>query len=94
MAKKSTKKSTKTAPAKAVDYASHHVLTPKHEKLSEEEKAEIVKKYSLQGHELPRISSGDAALAKMDVKIGDVIRVTRKSQTAGETIFYRGVFDE
>lgn len=69
----------------------NHELVPKHEKLSEKAKNEILEKYNLTMQELPKILKNDPALAKLDVKVGDVIKITRKSSTSGQTYYYRGV---
>lgn len=68
-----------------------HVLVPKHEKLSEKEKEEVLGQYSSSIDDFPRILKRDAALQGINVKQGDLIRITRKSVTAGETVFYRVV---
>ena len=70
-----------------------HTLTPKHVKVSEKEKASLLEKYSVTSKELPKILRTDAALREMDAKPGDVIKVTRNSPTAGESIFYRVIID-
>ncbi|MDO8660975.1 MAG: DNA-directed RNA polymerase subunit RpoH/Rpb5 C-terminal domain-containing protein, partial [Candidatus Woesearchaeota archaeon] len=41
--------------------------------------------------ELPRILAKDPALEGLDAKEGDLIKITRKSMTAGEALFYRRV---
>ena len=41
--------------------------------------------------DFPRILKRDAALQGISVKYGDMIRITRKSPTAGQTTFYRVV---
>ncbi len=71
----------------------NHVLVPKHEKASEKEKNEILEKYNISLKQLPRISIKDPAIAHLDVEAGDVIKITRKSPTAGTSIFYRVVLD-
>lgn len=68
-----------------------HALVPKHEKISEKEKEEVLKQYNSRIEDFPRILKKDAALVGMNVKFGDLIRITRKSPTAGQTIFYRTV---
>lgn len=68
-----------------------HVLVPKHEKVSEKEKTEILEKYDISLKQLPRISVNDPAIAHLDVDSGDLIKITRKSQTSGTFIFYRVV---
>lgn len=68
-----------------------HILIPKHSKLSDSQKEKLLEKYNISIKELPRILKTDPALISLDVKPGDVIKITRKSSTAGEAIFYRVV---
>ena len=68
-----------------------HVLIPKHTKLSEKEKQELLKTYNISTRELPKILNSDPALQSLNVKINDVIKIERSSQTAGETVYYRSV---
>ena len=70
-----------------------HILIPKHLKLSESQKEKLLEKYNISTKELPRILKTDAAIASLGVKPGDVIKITRDSQTAGEALFYRVVVD-
>ena len=70
-----------------------HVLIPEHLKLSEKEKKELLEKYNITLQELPKILKDDPAIASLNAKPGDVIKITRKSVTAGEAIFYRGVIN-
>ena len=41
--------------------------------------------------ELPKILIMDPAILAMEAKKGDVVRITRKSQTAGFSTYYRAV---
>ena len=68
-----------------------HELVPKHSKVSERETKEIFEKYAIELQNLPRIFKSDPALQNLDVKEGDIVKVARKSPTAGETVFYRRV---
>lgn len=68
-----------------------HALAPKHTKLSDKEKEEVLKQYSATIEDFPRILKKDAAVQKLNVKQGDLIKIVRKSPTAGETVFYRAV---
>ncbi len=70
---------------------SKHELVPKHSKLSEKETKELFEKYSIELHNLPRIFRNDPAIQDLDFKDGDIVKVSRKSPTAGETTFYRRV---
>ena len=70
-----------------------HILVPKHVKLSEKEKQELIEKYNVRMRELPKILKNDPAIKHLNVKNGDIIKIIRKSPTAGESIFYRGVIN-
>ena len=70
-----------------------HILTPKHIKLGEREKAQLLEKYHVTSKELPKILKTDSAIKELDAKLGDIIKIIRKSQTAGESTFYRVVSD-
>lgn len=72
----------------------HHILVPKHEKISKNEKNALFERYSISVQDLPKISISDPAITDMALVPGDIIKITRKSQTAGEVIFYRGVSSE
>ena len=72
----------------------NHVLVAKHEKLAAAEKKDVFSKYGITVEELPKILIADAAIAHLDTKVGDVIKITRPSLTAGVAVFYRGVVHE
>jgi DNA-directed RNA polymerase subunit H len=74
--------------------ARQHILIPKHKKLSEKEKAEVLERFHITINELPSIHKSDPALVGMDVEVGDVIMIERKSHTAGKAVFYRGVVSD
>jgi len=76
--------------AKDLD-VSKHALVPKHVKLNEKEKKDLFEKYVADLRDLPKIFKDDAAIQPLDVKEGDIIKIFRKSPTAGEAIFYRRV---
>ena len=71
--------------------ATKHILIPKHSKLSEKDKKKLFERYNVGYKELPKILKTDSAIAHLDVKSGDIIKIERKSPTAGKSIFYRGV---
>jgi DNA-directed RNA polymerase subunit H len=71
-----------------------HELIPEHSKLSEKDAKDLLKKYSLTIREIPKILITDPAIAHLDVKEGDIIKIKRNSRTAGETVFFRGVIKE
>ncbi|RLG59325.1 MAG: DNA-directed RNA polymerase subunit H [Candidatus Hydrothermarchaeota archaeon] len=73
---------------------SKHVLVPKHEVLTEEEAEKVLKKYNITKSQLPKILISDPMVKKIGAKVGDIIKITRESPTAGESIFYRVVVSE
>lgn len=68
-----------------------HELVPEHTILNEQEKEEVLKKYGISLRQLPRVLITDPAIKEMNPKLGDVVKVMRKSQTAGESAYYRVV---
>ncbi len=68
-----------------------HNLVPKHNKLSEAQKEEILKKFNVTIKELPQINVNDPAIQDLNVKQGDVVRIERDSLTAGKSFYYRAV---
>ena len=77
---------------KRVD-VSKHVLIPKHAVLSQREKADLLERYNITISSLPRILKEDPAIARFSAKDGDVVKIIRKSLTAGESTFYRVIVD-
>ena len=71
-----------------------HTLVPKHKKLSEKDKEQLLKKHNLSFYSLPKILKADPAIVALDVKAGDIIKIERKSLTAGVAYYYRVVVDE
>lgn len=70
-----------------------HFLVPKHEVLSEEEVKLLLEKYNTTKDKLPKIYQADKGLKDLKVKVGDVIKITRKSPTAGSAVYYRVVVE-
>ncbi|MFH0875177.1 MAG: DNA-directed RNA polymerase subunit H [archaeon] len=68
-----------------------HILVPKHVLLSKKDTADLLDKYKITVNELPRISITDPAIKALKAELNDVIKITRKSPTSGETVFYRRV---
>tara|TARA_Y100000310_G_C19981211_1_gene489858 strand:+ start:54 stop:296 length:243 start_codon:yes stop_codon:yes gene_type:complete len=73
---------------------SKHILVPIHTKLNEKEKEAILQTYDASTSNLPRISIKDKAIDNLKVKEGDIIKITRKSQSAGTSYFYRVVVND
>jgi DNA-directed RNA polymerase subunit H len=70
-----------------------HVYVPKHEIISKNEAEQVLKKYNCKLTELPLIFVTDPAIVGLGVKPGDVIKITRKSSTAGQSLYYRYVVE-
>lgn len=68
-----------------------HYLVPVHEFATKEEVYELEKKYSIFKHQLPKITSDDPAVQLLGAKVGDVLKIRRKSPTAGEFVVFRTV---
>jgi len=71
-----------------------HTLVPEHSKLNDKDKKELLERYQITTKELPRILKKDPVIKELGAKPGDVIKIKRKSETAGESIFYRCVINE
>ena len=72
----------------------NHELVPKHILLSEEEKKNVIKKYGIKKlSQFPRILKSDPAVKLLGAKVGDLIKIIRKSNTAKESIYYRVVVE-
>ncbi len=70
-----------------------HALVPRHEILPEKEQNELLAKYKIQPYQMPQIKSTDPAVKAIGAKPGNVLRIIRKSSTAGEHIAYRYVVE-
>jgi DNA-directed RNA polymerase subunit H len=86
---KTTRKKEEELPFKITD----HLLVPKHELMTPDEAAATLKRYNSSPHEFPFILSTDAAAKSIGAKPGDFVKVTRASETAGETVYYRYVVE-
>ena len=71
-----------------------HVLVPKHEVLNAKDAEEVLNKYGATPSELPKIKEGDPAIGGVKINVGDIIKITRDSPTAGKAIYYRVVIED
>jgi DNA-directed RNA polymerase subunit H len=71
----------------------NHSLVPKHEILTAEEKHQILAEYKVQPYQMPHIKAIDPVVKAIGAIPGDILRIIRKSQTAGEHITYRYVVE-
>ena len=70
-----------------------HMLVPEHSKLNKKEIQELLEKYNISLNELPKILLTDPSIEKLNLKVGDVIKITRDSPTAGKFTYYRVVIN-
>ena len=70
-----------------------HALVPKHEILSEKEKNQLLSQYKVHPYQMPQITSTDPAVKAIGARPGDVLKIIRKSSTAGEHFAYRYVVE-
>ena len=78
---------------KKITLAPDHVDVPKHEIMLRKQAEEVLEKYHCKTTDLPLIFANDPAIIGLGVKPGDMIKITRKSATAGESLYYRYVVE-
>ncbi len=66
-----------------------HEFVPRHEIMSEEEVEELLEEYQISEEQLPRILNTDPGALSVRARPGDVLKIIRASETAGEAIAYR-----
>jgi len=76
-----------------IDIFSHEIV-PTHVLLSEEETQQVLQRYRIKPYQLPYIKASDPAARATKAKPGDIIKVRRRSPTAGEEIAYRYVIEQ
>ena len=81
------------ATKKNLSLAPEHIYVPKHEIITKKEAEDVLEKYHCKATELPLIFATDPAIIGLGVKPGDMIKVTRKSATAGDSFYFRYVIE-
>ena len=70
-----------------------HKLVPEHTILSEEEAQKVLDDLNVRLDQIPKILPTDPVVKAIDAKVGDILKITRKSDTAGIFVAYRVVRD-
>ncbi|MHA1828668.1 MAG: DNA-directed RNA polymerase subunit H [Candidatus Heimdallarchaeaceae archaeon] len=70
-----------------------HELVPEHKIMTEEEKKQLFKEYAITPDQLPQIMNDDPVCVSIGAKSGQIIKIIRKSHTAGEAVVYRLVVE-
>jgi len=68
-----------------------HTYIPKHETVSADDLEKLIFEQNIMPEKLPFIFVADPGIAHLEVKVGDVIKITRKNRVIGEVIYYRKV---
>jgi DNA-directed RNA polymerase subunit H len=72
---------------------STHFLIPKHELLTKEEASQVLAANNSTPSQFPYILATDPIVKEIGAKPGDLVRVSRKSETAGSSVYYRYVVE-
>ena len=68
-----------------------HELVPKHILCTQKEKQIVMKKYRVKESQLPKLLASDPMARYLGLKKGDLVKIIRKSETAGMYVVYRVV---
>ncbi|HOD85965.1 MAG TPA: DNA-directed RNA polymerase subunit H [Methanoculleus sp.] len=67
----------------------NHEMVPDHQIMGEEEVADLLATYHISLEQLPKIYHDDPVIKAIGGSVGNVIRITRDSRTAGRAEAYR-----
>lgn len=66
-----------------------HNLVPEHTILSDEEAEKVLLDLNITEDQIPKILPNDPVVKAIGAKEGDILKITRKSETAGMFVSYR-----
>jgi DNA-directed RNA polymerase subunit H len=64
-------------------------MVPEHEIIPGDEIPFLLEKYGIKIQQFPKLLISDPLVIEVGAKVGDIVKITRKSQTAGETVYFR-----
>jgi len=70
-----------------------HEVVPSHEVLDEGDIKAVLQKYGIKKEEMPKIMVGDTTAQAVGAQVADILKITRKSPTAGTFVAYRLVVE-
>jgi len=70
-----------------------HKLVPEHVLLSDTESKDVLKKYNVNQNNLTKILVTDPCARMLGAKPGQIVKIIRRSQTAGSFTSYRVVVE-
>lgn len=68
-----------------------HFLVPKHEIVPKDLEPALLVKIGAKKEHLARIGKDDPAVEEIGAQPGEIIKITRKSHTAGKAVYFRVV---
>ena len=71
----------------------NHVNVPLHVILPDDEVKVLLKKFGIVKEQLPKVRSSDPAVKVINAQPGTVVKITRRSPTAGTAVAYRLVVE-
>ncbi len=72
---------------------STHLLIPRHELLTRDEAEQITNQSNASPSQFPYLLATDPVAKEIGAKPGDFVKITRKSESAGTSIYYRFVVE-
>jgi DNA-directed RNA polymerase subunit H len=75
-----------------------HFMVPDHILLSEKDVETVLKQYKITRDQLPKIKQSDPCIRSLEAKgevtdPGKIVKIVRKSETAGEVVAYRVIIE-